>query len=103
MVSRVSHSQNSKQMRKKIIKTALLLVAMAVWSGIVRWVRYKLEMYYSKVAPNQMDDDSAYSTLQTHNSVGTIIFIVCFLVYILLALQIYFVWAEKKARTASEI
>jgi hypothetical protein len=70
-----------------------------VWLGLVNLVRYQVEMYYSNVVPTQMSDDSAYSILQTQDTVGTIITLLAWLGFILLGYLVYRVWYPKIKKT----
>ena len=79
---------------KKVTKKILfwMLIA-AIWTGIEKVGIYLLEMQYaSKVAPNQVDDDNAYTVLKTQSTSITIIhylYLVGLLVIIWMIIKTY--------------
>ena len=73
----------------KIVKSALWLLAIAAWGGMYEIVNYLIEMQYAQIAPQQVDDDNAYTMLRSHDTViyivnGIWLVVVLFLVYRLL-------------------
>jgi hypothetical protein len=73
----------------KILKSALWLLAIAVWGGLYKIATYLIEMQYAQIAPQQVDDDNAYTILRSHDTVmyivnGIWLLVALYLIYRLL-------------------
>jgi len=83
-------------MKKKppIGLTIILVIAMVVWGGLLQVATYLVDQYYAKLAPQQVDDDSAYTIMHTSGPVHNIIWIVGIGVFILLIWFIIRGWVK---------
>lgn len=84
--------------KKKLIKSVLWLIAIAILGGIWKFTMYSIDMYYSNLAPKQFDDDSAYGKLQFNPMVNTLTNIIFGVVALILFYQIIKVWFFNKGK-----
>ncbi len=83
-------------MKKKapIGLTIILVIVMVVWGGLLQVANYLVNQYYAKLAPQQVDDDSAYTIMHTSGMVHNIVWFVGFGVFILLIWFIIRAWVK---------
>jgi ABC-type antimicrobial peptide transport system permease subunit len=83
-------------MKKKVIKTIFCILGGIVLFGLLRIISYQVDVHYSQVAAQQVVDDSAYSILQSHDSVDSIISICYFVVGALIVYLLYSIWLKER-------
>jgi hypothetical protein len=81
----------------KLTVTAIWLIVIAAWFGVYKFAQYKVDMYYSTLAPGQLEDDSIYAKLQFHSTANTIITVIFLLVALLLLNRVYKIWFITKS------
>jgi hypothetical protein len=83
-------------MKKELLKTLLWVFTGLGWAGLNKLAVYLVEMQYSaKVAPNQVDDDSAYTVLKTHNSLMNVIDYIYFAGFVVIIFFIATIWMKR--------
>ena len=84
-------------MKKVTLKILFWMLVAALWTGSQRVALYLTDMQYAaKVAPNQVDDDNAYSVLKTTDTAITIIHLVYFTGLVIIVLMIVRVYIKSK-------
>ncbi len=82
-------------MGKKIRETLLWIFALLFIGGIAdKLIQYAITMYYSGIAPSQLDDDSAYSIMQTEAPVQNVYIFIKIVVVILVIWRIIKIWTK---------
>jgi hypothetical protein len=83
-------------MKKQILKSLLWVFIGIVWAGLDKLAMYLVEMQYStRVAPNQVDDDAAYTTLKNHNAFMNITDYVYFAGFVVIIYFIAAIWMKR--------
>lgn len=86
----------------KATVTFVWLVVLAAWFGLYRFLRYNVDMYYSKLAAKQFGDDSAYAELKFHNSADNIVLLVFLAGLGFCVYRIVRVWTRQKQPVANK-
>ncbi len=86
----------------KQVKTVVLILVIILWSGVYKFARYKIDMYYSNLAARQVEDDSAYAELQFHSTASNIALLVYLAVTAICVYLIYRIWSKRKPATSSD-
>ncbi len=87
---------------KKGLLTSLWILLLLIWFGIYKFVGYQIDMYYSNLAPQQFEDDSAYAKLQTHGTVDNIALLVLLLGVGFCVYRIVKIWSKQTLTTADK-
>lgn len=82
-------------MKKKIILSAILLLLSIVFFIIGDIVRYETHAEYSKLAVQQLNDDSAYPAMQSYRGVKYLSEVIYALIIILFGYIGYRIWFKK--------
>ena len=86
----------------KLYATTIWMIVLALLSGIVKIVFYQVDMYYSKLAPQQVDNDAAYSLMKFQGPLENIIWIVYALFALLIVRKIIKVWSASDKEKVTE-
>ena len=72
----------------KIYAITFWLIVIVGLTGLVKYVFYQVDMYYSNLAPKQFEGDSAYSLLKFHGTVNSVVWILYLLCILLILIKI---------------
>lgn len=61
----------NKRLRK--IRTVIWVIVGIVWFAIYKVVNYQIAMYYSNLAPQQLEDDSAYTIAKSQPIINEVV------------------------------
>ncbi len=86
----------------KTTATALWVIVVVVLFGLLKFGIYKVDMYYSNLAPKQFEDDSAYGIMKFRDTVEPILWIIYSIIVILIVRRIIKLWPQRKAELKSE-
>jgi len=82
-------------MKKKLISSITWLVIAAIWMGIWKFIFYKVDMYYSILSAQQLENDSTYGKLQFHPTATTITSVIFFLGILFIIYKIFTILFSK--------
>lgn len=80
---------------KKILLTVFWVIIGAIWFGIYKYMQNAIDMYYSNLAAQQVEDDSVYGALKFHSTADTIATIVLWAGMFLFVYLVYRLWSKK--------
>ena len=92
--------QQSKEMKKKLILSIFWFLAAVLWIGIYKFAIYKVDMYYSILSAQQLENDNTYGKLQFHNTATTITGIVFFVGVVFIVYKIIMILSSKSKTSA---
>ena len=83
--------------KKKTVRTVIFTFCIIVIAGAWRIIQYVIDMQYSKLAPSQLDDDSAYVWMKTCKPFSNWLSFFCIIVILFFVILIIRIWAKKNA------
>ncbi len=86
----------------KLFATAFWVIVVAALSGLLNYVLNAVDMYYSTLAPQQVENDNVYGLMKFHGTVENILWIVYILVVILVIRHILKIWSKKEPENVTQ-
>ena len=77
------------------------VIVAVVLSGAFKYARYQVDMYYSNLAPQQFDNDNAYSLMQIHGTISTIVNLVYILTMVLIVCKVASIFISRNTKAKS--
>ena len=74
--------------KKRIIPAVIWALVAILWVGVYKFVDYQIAMYFSNLAPKQVESDSAYSIAKLQPTAETVMIIVFVIIFLVILWQV---------------